>query len=171
MIERLKKKLYKRLYGEINYYRNIGMEIGKGCSLVGKVNFGSEPYLISMGNDVRITDGVRFITHDGGVNVIRNAYNLHNIDKFGKIKIGNNVFIGTQSIIMPNVTVGNNVIIGAGSIVTKDINDNCVVAGVPAKKISTLEEYYQKNKEFFIETKKLNEKERKNMIISYINKE
>ena len=51
------------------------------------------------------------------------------------IKIGNNVWIGGSVTILSGVTVGNNVVIGAGSVVTKDIPDDCVVAGVPAKKI------------------------------------
>lgn len=168
MFQKIKIKLHKRFYGEINYYRKLGVEIGEGCSLVGEVKFGSEPYLISIGNNVRITDGVRFITHDGGIHVIRNAYNLPNIDKFGKIKVGNNVFIGTQSIIMPNVTIGDNVIIGAGSIVTKNIENNCVVAGIPAKKISTIEDYYNKNKNSFVETKQLDSKRKKEYIIKYV---
>ena len=66
-------------------------------------------------------------------------------DKFGLITIGTNVFIGLNSIIMPNVVIGNNVVIGCGSIVTKSIPDNMVVAGVPAKSIATIEEYFEKN--------------------------
>ena len=60
---------------------------------------------------------------------------------FGKIKIGNNVFIGEDAMIMYGVTIGNNVVIGARSLVTKDIPDNCVAAGTPARIIKTLEEY------------------------------
>lgn len=70
---------------------------------------------------------------------------------------------------MPNVTIGNNVIVGAGSIVTKNIEDNCVVAGIPAKKISTIEDYYSKNRELFLETKKLDKKSKKKYIIEYFN--
>ena len=167
MIQRIKMELSKRLYGEMNYYRKLGVKIGKDCSFVGKVKFGSEPYLITLGDNVRITDGVRLITQDGGVHVIRNMYHLANIDKLGKIKVGNNVFIGTQSIIMPNVTIGNNVIIGAGSIVNKDVRDNCVVAGIPAKEICTIDDYYEKNKNSFMETKNLKPKAKKEYLVHY----
>lgn len=54
-------------------------------------------------------------------------------NEFGKVKIGNNVFIGVKTVIMPGVTIGNNVIIGACSLVTKDIPSDVVVFGQPAK--------------------------------------
>ncbi len=167
MLKKIEEKLSKYFYGEINYYRKKGMNIGENCSLLGKVKFGSEPYLISIGNNVKITDGVKFITHDGGVHVIRNINNLPNIDKFGTIVIGNNVFIGTNSIILPNVTIGNNVIIGAGSVITKSITNNCVVAGVPGRVISTLEEYLKKNEESFLETKQLSYDEKSEFLKKY----
>ena len=68
------------------------------------------------------------------------------LDRRGGIKIGNNVFIGMKSTILKGVHIGNNVIIGANSLVNKDIPDNCVVAGNPAKVIMTLEQYYEKRK-------------------------
>ena len=55
------------------------------------------------------------------------------------ITIGNDVWIGGNCTILPGVTIGNNVIIAAGAVVTKDIPDNCVAAGVPAKVIKQLE--------------------------------
>lgn len=164
MLRELEIKIKRFLYGEIGYYRKQGVTIGENCSMLGKIEFGSEPYLISIGDNVRITNGVTFVTHDGGVHVIRNLYNLPNIDKFGEIKIGNNVFIGTKTIIMPNVTIGNNVIIGAGSIVTRDIQDNSVACGIPAKVISNIETYFNKNKDSCLETKQLNYKEKKNLL-------
>lgn len=80
----------------------------------------------------------------------------------GKVKIGNNVFIGMQSTILKGVTIGNNVIIGANSLVNKDVPDNCVVAGNPAKVIMSLDEYYEKRKEMQF-------KEAKELAISYYN--
>ena len=64
----------------------------------------------------------------------------------GKVKIGNNVFIGMQATILKGVTIGNNVIIGANSLVNKNVPDNTVVAGNPAKVIMTIDEYYEKRK-------------------------
>jgi maltose O-acetyltransferase len=63
-----------------------------------------------------------------------------NYTKIGLVKIGDNVFIGAGSIILPNVKIGNNVIIGAGSIVTKDVPDNSLVAGNPAKHFKDMPE-------------------------------
>ena len=57
------------------------------------------------------------------------------------IKIGNRVWIGIAATIMPGVTVGDNSIIAAGTVVTKDVPPNCIVAGVPAKKIKELGNY------------------------------
>jgi acetyltransferase-like isoleucine patch superfamily enzyme len=129
----LKKSIY--------YSKFLGIKFGKNVRILHFPRFGSEPYLIEIGDNVTITRGVCFVTHDGGVSVFRDQF--PNMNVFGKIKIGNNVFIGINSIILPSVTVGNNVVIGAGSIVNKDIPNNVVVAGIPAKVIKTLSEYKQ----------------------------
>lgn len=76
-------------------------------------------------------------------------------DCFGKVKIGNNVYIGTNSLIMPGVTVGNNVLIAAGSVVTHSIPDNVVIGGNPAHIICSFEDYYEKNKHYNTSTKGL----------------
>lgn len=146
--------------------KNMGVNIGKGCEIYSKVSFGSEPYLITIGDNVRITDGCKFITHDGGVWVLRNLKLLENADLFGKIIIGNNVHIGMNSIIMPNVRIGNNCIIGCGSIVTKDIPNDSVAVGIPARVIETIDEYYSKNKDRCDFTKNLNPIEKKEYILN-----
>lgn len=96
-------------------------------------------WLISIGDNVTLAQRVTILAHD--------ASTKRKLDytKIGKVVIGNNVFIGANSIILPNVKIGNNVIIGAGSVVTKDIPDNVVVAGNPAKIIFTYDEYINKN--------------------------
>ena len=63
-----------------------------------------------------------------------------------KVVIGNNVYIGQKAMILRGVTIGDNVIIGAGAIVTKDIPSDSVVAGIPARVVCTLDEYYQTRK-------------------------
>lgn len=73
-------------------------------------------------------------------------------DVLGKIRIGANCFIGTQTIILKNVTIGDNCIIGAGSVVSKSVPSGSVAAGVPARVIETVEEYYEKNKVNFDDT-------------------
>ncbi len=126
----------------VGYARDMGVKVGKDVRLVA-INggtFGSEPYLIEIGDRVTITGGVQFVTHDGGVWVFREKH--PDIDVFGQIVIGNNVFIGFGAIIMPGVNIGDNVVIGAGSVVAKDIPANHVAVGSPAKPIKTIDEYY-----------------------------
>ncbi len=125
------------------YRKYLGVKFGKNARITGKdIRFGSEPYLIEIGDEVIITGGVIFETHDGGVGLFRKEFPGINI--YGRIKIGNSVFIGNNAIIMPGVTIGNNVVIGAGSIVTRDIPPNVVAAGIPARVLKTFEEYKQK---------------------------
>lgn len=96
---------------------------------------------------------------------------LANIDLFGTIVVGNNVQIGSNAIILPGVNIGDNVIIGAGSIVTKDVPNNTVVAGIPARAIESLEEYYLKHKEDFVPTKNFPRNEKKKFLLSRYNLE
>jgi acetyltransferase-like isoleucine patch superfamily enzyme len=124
------------------YSKYLGVNFGKNVRITGNPSFGSEPYLITIGDNVTITIGVIFHNHDGGVGVLRNKY--AGIDVIRPIKVGSNVFIGSNATLMPGVTVGNNVVIGASSLVTRDIPDNVVAGGVPAKIIKTLEQYEEK---------------------------
>lgn len=128
------------------------IKMGKNCKFFGKADFGSEPYLIELGDSVMLSDKVAFFTHDGGVQVLSNMGYTKNADSFGQIKISNNVFIGRGAVILKGVTIGENVVIGAGSIVTKNCDSNSVYAGVPAKKIKTIQEYYDGCKNNLVET-------------------
>lgn len=110
--------------------------------IYGSVEWSTEPWIITLGNHVHITDGVKFITHDGGTLLFRSQVPDLEITK--PITIGDDVYIGNNVIILPGVTVGNKVIIGAGAVVTKNIPDNSVVVGVPARVIKTTEEYFEK---------------------------
>lgn len=123
IIKRLINRVY-RLYGYINpiqYARSIGVSIGENCRLVGQPRWGSEPFLITLGNYVEISFNVTFITHDGSTWVFREQERYKNVLRFGRIVVGNNCFIGANSTIMPGVTIGNECIIGAGSLVTKSV--------------------------------------------------
>ena len=161
MLKRIIIKVYRSLYFKvlhgldpIGYAKKIGVQIGKNCRLI-NVNFGSEPYLVTLGDHVSASE-TQFITHDGGVWVFRE--NEPDIDMFRPIKVGNNVFLGHGVIVLPGVTIGDNIVVGAGSIVTKDIPSNSVVAGVPARHLKTLEEYYLSCKDDFDHTKNLDTK-------------
>lgn len=110
----------------------------------------SEPELIRMGQNVVISSGVKLVTHDMSYALLTN--DTTNKEKYqypyytGSIQIGDNVMIGMNSIILPEVKIGNNVVVGAGSVVTKDIPSNVVVAGVPAKIIGSYENFREKKR-------------------------
>lgn len=145
--------------------KNEGLNLGSGCEIYNDVTFGSEPYLIEIGDNVRITKGVIFITHDGGMWVLRNNGILKDADAFGKIKVGNNVHIGINAVIMPGVTIGDNVVIGVGAVVTKDIPSNSIAAGVPARVIKSINDYYEKHKYTVDYTKHMSTYEKKKYLI------
>ena len=130
------------------YARKIGVHIGKNCSLLGRPSFGSEPYLISLGDHVMTAGGgkVRFITHEGAHWVLKglDKEKYKNTFGYGRITIGNNVYIGANTTFLRGVTVGDNVIIGACSLVNKSLPANGVYAGVPAKRICSLKEWEEK---------------------------
>jgi acetyltransferase-like isoleucine patch superfamily enzyme len=129
--------------GKTKIYRKyLGIKIGENVRYTGTTAWSSEPYLIEIGDNVTITQNVTFHTHDGGVGLFRKEF--QGINVMGKIIIGNNVFIGSNSIFLPSVRVGNNVVIAAGSIITKDVPDNVVVGGVPAKILKGIDEYKEK---------------------------
>lgn len=143
--------IYIRL-GSIGYARKKGVTIGENCRIYIK-SWGSEPFLIKIGNNVTITSGVRLITHDGSVGLYeKDGYRYQ---YYKNIEIGDNVFIGVNSIVMPGVKVGSNIIVGAGSIVTKNIESNTVVAGNPAKYICSYTDYEAKVRDRAITEKEL----------------
>jgi acetyltransferase-like isoleucine patch superfamily enzyme len=129
--------------------------------------FGTEPWCVSLGNNIHITREVLFITHDGGTLLFRDKEPSLEITKC--IKVGNNVYIGARSIIMPGVIIGNDCVIGAGSVVTKNIPSNSVYAGVPAKKIKTTKEYFNTLKEKSLGLGHLKGKEKDKALRKYFN--
>lgn len=128
------------------YIKWIGLNYGKDIHIYGNpMNmFGTEPWCITLGNHVHITEGVKFITHDGGTLIYRHL--IPDLEITKPIKVGDYVYFGTRSMIMPGVTIGNNCIIAAGAIVTKDVPNNSVVGGVPAKIIKSSNDYFDKIK-------------------------
>lgn len=120
--------------------------------------FGSEPWMITLGNNVHIVGGTNFINHDGGVLILRDRFPKLEITK--PIEVGDNVYIGMKCTIMPGVKIGNNVVIGACSLVNKDVPDNSVYAGVPAKFIKSLDDYLKKCQEESLELGDLSAKEK-----------
>ena len=105
-----------------NYYRKItDAKIGSGCRIMDRRSnlFGSESYLIEIGNNVTLAEDVKLITHDGGVGVLRGKH--ENINVYGRIIIHDNCFIGMNAIVLPGLTIGPNSVVGAGAVVTKDV--------------------------------------------------
>lgn len=146
----------------IKYLRKQGVKIGDNCDIDKQAYFGSEPWLIKIGSSTRITRGVQFITHDGGLWTLRRMGLIDKEDvKYGTIEIGDNCNISWNVIIMPNVKIGNNCVVAAGAVVTKDIPDNSVWGGVPAKHIETIYEYADKVRPDCVRTCSLNQKEKR----------
>ena len=143
------KAILRRLYlligslrfGGVWCARKQGVRIGNNCRIY-TTSFGSEPFLISIGDHVTITSGVKLLTHDGATWLIRDAKGRRY--KFGRIEIGNHVFIGVNTIVMPGVTIGDRVIVAAGSVVTKSIESNSVYGGNPARRICSYDDYESK---------------------------
>ena len=108
-------------------------------------NFGTEPDMISFGENVHIASGVTIVSHDITALMFRYMDNNPNYEnRRGPIDIGDNVFIGSNCTILYDVKIGNNVIIGAGSLVNRDIPDGSVAAGVPCRVIGKFDEYKKK---------------------------
>ena len=136
----------------IKYLRSKGITIGEDCEFFGIDELHidiTRPSLIEIGNNVRITRGVVLLTHGYEWAVLREIYG-EIIGYAQPIRIKDNVFIGIYAKIMPGVNIGENSIIAAGSIVTKNVEPNSVVTGVPAKKIMSIDEYYKKRKEAYL---------------------
>lgn len=116
------------LYFRTWYFRTVyGMNIAADVRLSFKCRIDkTNPKGLTIGEKTMVTFDAIVLSHDYASR--RHA---------AKTVIGTHCFIGCGSIIMPNVTVGNHVIVAAGSVVTKDVPDNCIVAGNPAKVIKT----------------------------------
>lgn len=147
------KKIYFGLFPHrmksadfIEKLREKGVEVGEGTHFFGPAKTEVDvqrPWLLHIGAYCKIASGVVILTHDYSRSVLRRAYG-EVIGEAGQTWIGDNVFIGINSIILMGAHIGNNVVVGAGSVVSGRVPDNSVVAGVPARVICTLDDFYQK---------------------------
>jgi NDP-sugar pyrophosphorylase family protein len=112
---------------------------------MGIPRFGSEPYLVRIGNHVTVSSDVHFITHDGATWVFRHREQFRGLQRFGRIDIEDNCFIGAGAFLMPNIRIGPNSVVGAASVVTKSVPPNTVVAGSPARCICSYEEFVERS--------------------------
>lgn len=138
LITALKIRLLSKMGHHVEAARALGVKVGQGCRIYTR-NFGSEPWLIKIGNRVTITADVMFITHDGATWLVRDEKGRR--FRFAPIEIGDDVFVGVRSIIMPGVRIGNRCVVGAGSVVNKSVPSGFVVAGVPARIVGRFEDY------------------------------
>jgi acetyltransferase-like isoleucine patch superfamily enzyme len=136
----------------VRYFRRQGAQIGEGVEIFGAslFTFGSEPYLVSIGNHVTISHDVDFITHDGGLRIARAKY--PNAYLYRRIQVADHCFLGAHSVLLPGATIGAGSVIGSGSIVTGEIPSGVVAIGAPAKPVKSVADYVQENKHLWIDT-------------------
>ncbi len=125
-------------YNSIEFLRARGVQIGENVHLFNTSVDWSHGFLISIGNRVTLT-GVKILAHDGSTQI------PFGVSRVGKVTIGDEIFVGHGTIILPNVRIGSRVVVGAGSVVTRDIPDNSVAAGNPARVIGTYDDFLKKH--------------------------
>lgn len=162
ILKRIKDFYWRYIATPEDYARHIGVTIGDDC-FISTRRWGTEPYLIIVGNHVQVTRDVAVHTHGGG-QAIRKEH--PDFDVFGKVVINDWAYIGASSQIMPGVTIGEGALIAAGSIVTKSVPPHTVVGGNPARVICTTEEYYERNKVYDMGTKRMSKAEKRSILLS-----
>lgn len=132
----------------VAYLRSLGMAIGDN-TVIYSPNYcvidQTRPWMIEIGNNVSITTGVTILTHGYDWSVFKGMYG-DVLGSAGRVKIGDNVFIGMHSTILKGVTIGDNVVIGANSLISKDVPDNCVVVGNPQRVVCDIDSYLEKRR-------------------------
>lgn len=145
--------MFARLRGEqpLNRLISRGLKVGTNLTrMSGVIIDPSHCWHIEIGNDVILAPNVHILAHDASTKLFLNYTRIANV------KIGNRVFIGAGSIILPGVTLGDDVVIGAGSVVSKSIAFNSLAAGNPAKVICSLDDYVKKQQLKMVESNTFN---------------
>lgn len=152
----IRKLLLKHLASSEDFaafLRDKGVSVGENTVFINprktEIDL-TRPWMVKIGKNCMLTAGVTVLTHDYGLRVIKGAFG-DVMGRVGSVEIGDNVYIGMYTTIVAGTKIGNNVIIGANSLVSKNIPDNCVAAGIPARVICTLEEYYAKRQATFVQ--------------------
>jgi acetyltransferase-like isoleucine patch superfamily enzyme len=115
--------------------------MGEDCSIQTNVTI-SDPAYVTLGDNVRLS-GCTLFGHDGVVNMLNRACG-RKIDRVGRIRIGNHVFIGHDCVVMPDVTIGDCVVVATNSVVTSDLEGGFVYAGSPARPIGRVDQLVEK---------------------------
>ena len=164
------KYVFRKLYNKcwryfstpLRFAKHIGVNVGDNC-LISTKQWSTEPYLVTIGNNVQITNNVMILTHGGG-NSVRKL--IPNFDVFGKVIIEDWAYIGANSIILPGVTIGEGALVAAGSVVTKSVPPYTLVAGNPARIICNIDEYIERNKKYNCNTKGMSFYKKKAKLLS-----
>lgn len=150
------RDFFKRLaYGRkassesyITHLRSLGMVIGENTVIYSSTRCtidATRPWMMEIGSNVSITEGVTILTHGYDWSVFKGR-DGDVLGSAGHVHIGDNVFIGMGATILQGVTIGNNVVIGAGSLINKDVPDNCVVVGNPQRVVCSIDDYLEKRR-------------------------
>lgn len=138
------RKILRKIRGNTDFERLIknGLIVGKNFNInVDTVIDSSFCWLIKIGDNVTFATNVLILAHDASTK------KYLGYTKIGHVKIGNDVFVGANTTILPNVNIGDNCIIGANSVVKTDIPDNSVAVGNPAVVVTSLDNYIEKNRQ------------------------
>ena len=142
MMEMIREIVY-RLRGEYTtkWLVKNGMTVGRNFKrLNGVILDPSHCWLIEIGDNVTMAPRVHILCHDASTK------KFLGYTKIGRVSIGDNVFIGAETVVLPGVHIGSNVVIGANSTVTHNIPDNSVAFGSPARVYSSLDQYVEKER-------------------------
>ena len=139
LVAKVKSKVFHNHEIICDYFRKCGMKIGVNVHIYSNIQT-TESYLIRLGDNTTISNDVQFLTHDNSIEKLDIGYSVG----FGEIVIGSNCFIGARSIILGGVHLSDNVIVGAGSVVTKSFPEGSIIAGNPARLISSMKDFKEK---------------------------
>lgn len=163
LMEKISRVLHKDpMKYKLERYRQYGAVIGNNVRAFSPIS-SAESYLIKVGNNVTISSDVKFITHDNSI--IKFCSNA--TDLVGRITVGDNCFIGANSVLLPGIEIGSNCIIAAGSVVAKSFPGGVIVGGNPAKIIGTVSDYVEKHQNEVFDFKGMTHSERKREIFRH----
>lgn len=151
----LKDRIRKFAYGPkassdayIDYLRSLGMVIGEDVRIYSPTHCvidTTRPWMVEIGDNVHITEGVTILTHGYDWSVFKGKYG-DVLGSAGRVRIGSNVFIGMNATVLKGVTIGDNVVVGANSFINKDVPSDCVVVGNPQRVVMGIDDYLAKRR-------------------------